>query len=124
VRQVNDKSERTSAEILASLDIIIQTRKIRPKDRVNLIRTMCREKEDGFIALKIDNGCQLITDAFLGGYVRNDKDEPVKDGYYDHLMDALQYLLINLYDIRTGDRLQNYVPYYRPRPTASDITGY
>ena len=124
VTQVNDKSEKTSAEILRSLGIRIQTRRVRPKDRVNLLRTMCREKRGGFIGLKADSGCQVINDAFLGGYLRNDKDEPIKDGYYDHLMDALQYLLINLYDIRTGDRLKNYTPFYRPRPSADDITGY
>jgi hypothetical protein len=40
-------------------------------------------------------GCPLLIDAISGGYAMDERtDEPKKDGYYDHLVDALRYACV------------------------------
>lgn len=124
-RQVNDKSQRTTADILRILyGIRIQSRVTRVHDGVHLIRAMALPRPDGFIRLKVNKTCENIIDAFIGGYVRDDFDEPVKDHYYEHLMDALRYLVVILFDLRTGDPMKARYPFARERETASKLTGY
>ena len=129
VRQVSDKSERTTADILRLHGIRIQSRPTQIKDGVNLIRRMLRPDRNGHVTLVLDNKCEVMIDAFLGGYVRREvsgvvMDEPQKDGYYEHIMDALRYMCVILYDVRTGHRLKIGRPYVRRRPTADPVTGY
>ncbi len=41
--------------------------------------------------------CKRLIEAMRGGYHRADgEDHPEKDGYFDHLMDAMRYVLIHL----------------------------
>jgi hypothetical protein len=85
---------------------------------------MLTPRPDGFIRLRIDKSCELLIDGFLGGYVRDDDDEPVKDNYYDHSMDALRYVVTILFDIRTGDALKPSRVYAPKRSTVNQTTGY
>lgn len=60
----------------------------------------------GFI---IDPSCRHLINAFVSGYC-NEKDapvdviRPVKDGFYDHLMDALRYAMVCLRRDQAGRR--------------------
>jgi hypothetical protein len=124
-RQHNDKSEQTTADTLRILyGIRMQSRPTRVADGIRLIRTMLMPRADGFVRMKVDKSNELLIDAMLGGYVRDDDDDPIKDGFYDHICDALRYVSVILFDMRTADPIKAAKPVYRERPTASPVTGY
>ena len=82
-------------------------------------------RSDGFIKLKVDSNCGLIIDGFLGGYCRDeDTDEPVKDGYYEHIFDALRYLVCIIYNQKTYEVIRPSYPWTKKRKTANATTGY
>lgn len=67
-------------------------------------------REDGEPGLLMDPCNTILIDGFAGGYKLDRgasgkdtegrlKNSPKKDGYYDHLCDALRYLFINLFTI-------------------------
>lgn len=62
-----------------------------------LIRQHLNLMIDGEPAMQFDRrGCHILIAAMRGGYRLDDKGEKaVKDGYYDHLCDALRYGCIN-----------------------------
>ena len=126
VKQKTDKNERTTADILRQKGINIQSRFTQIKDGVNLIRNLLLPKPDGFIKFKVDEKCTLIVDGFLGGYTRKDngEDEPEKDGYYEHLFDALRYMIVVLYNAKTFSSFLPSLLYFKKRKTASLVTGY
>lgn len=124
VRAQSDKSERTSADILRSMDIRIQTKPLLVRDGLNIIRNLLIPMPDGNVRMKVDFECKLLVDGFLGGYTRDDDDEPVKDGYYDHLFDALRYLVGVLYNQKTYTVVRPSYPVSKVRKTADAVTGY
>ncbi|HEY6008492.1 MAG TPA: hypothetical protein VIU40_09245, partial [Geobacteraceae bacterium] len=72
-------------------------------------------------------GCQLLIEGYEGGYIfrppspqGTEKEEPLKDGYYEHMADADRYLEVML-SYGTAFRIEDYKPVLR-RPTGS-ITG-
>src|SRR5690606_5385907 len=48
---------------------------------------------DGKPGMLFDSACHVLIEAMRGGYRLDEKtgEKPVKDGYYDHLADALRY---------------------------------
>lgn len=124
-RQKNDKSEQTTADILRIIyGIRIQSRPTRVQDGIRLLRTLLLPRPDGFVRMKVNKNCETIIDGMLGGYVRDEDDDPVKDGYYEHIMDALRYVAIILFDLRTAEPMKAARASYRERPTADKATGY
>ena len=123
----SDKSKYTTLDILRTLDI-------RPKytyraseisSGINLIRTLLLDREDGQPNIIVDKKCKITIDAFLGGYIRDElTDEAIKDGFYEHPMDALRYGVVNLYSCRDFKPIVQSVVYQRNRKTADAITGY
>ena len=102
--QANDKSEQSSIDILAGMKIYVQSKKSGIKQGLNIIRWYLGNREGLPIGLIIDNNdsTQIVIDAFEGGYhFPEDKDSstleeiPEKDGYYDHIMDAIRYVAIH-----------------------------
>ena len=83
-------------------------------------------KYDGSAKFRIDQKCKTLIDGFLGGYVRKDGDDetPEKDGFYEHLFDALRYGLIVLFNHKTFEVIRQAKIYVRPRMTADSSTGY
>lgn len=124
VRAKSDKSEKTTADILRTYGIRIQYRNTLIKDGINMMRNLLLTRPDGTLKFKIDNKCSILVDGFMGGYTRNDEDEPEKDGYYEHIFDALRYLLVILYNPRTLDIIRPSHLFAHSRPTASRFTGY
>lgn len=55
-----------------------------------------------------EKGCPIFTDGLAGGYYRNEKGEPTGDDYFEHLMDAARYIIVNLYGGR--ERRKMYSP--------------
>lgn len=124
VRARSDKNERTSADILRFNDIRIQSRPMLIKDGINLIRSLCTQRADGFVKMKVDENCSILLEGFLGGYQRDEEDEPIKDNYYEHMFDALRYAVTIIYDPRSQRAIRPQYAMKKDRKTADMISGY
>jgi len=94
------ENERSDVEIFNKRGIRPQAKKQNIKPGLEQIRQLLRMRSDGRPGLIIDPRCTLIIEAFQGGYRYPDKEypdeNPEKDGYYDHLMDALRYAVVGV----------------------------
>jgi len=105
--QVNDKSDHTSIQILNKLGIRVNTRPSEYSLRKEIIERHINTMENGLPILAVHPSCRIINDGFLGGYhypLLKDKQQfllkhemPFKDGFYDHLMNALEYVAVNVF---------------------------
>lgn len=125
-KQASDKSERTTIDLLRKKGIRIQSRKLPIRDGVDTIRRLIQPPRDLPTRLKVDVGCRTLIDGFTGGFVRQEQDDmiPVKDGKYDHLMDALRYLVMVLFNATTGLPIGQHKALDYDRTTANHATGY
>ena len=126
-RHRNDKSERTTADILRSMGVKIESRPTLVKDGVNLIRRLLLTQGELESKLAVDDRyCPILTEGFAGGYVLEDPNDliPKKDGYNDHLQDALRYMAVVLYDMVHATILTHHSVYSPGRETISPVTGY
>lgn len=63
-----------------------------------LLRKRFETLIEGQPAILIHPRCRVLIEALKGGYhLKEDGETPKKDGYYDHLMDALRYIVYNIY---------------------------
>ena len=80
------------------------------EEGLKMIERALLVRADGEAGLLIDPCNTVLIDAFAGGYKLDSgasgkdtegrlKNSPKKDGYFDHLCDALRYLFINLFTI-------------------------
>lgn len=106
--QAGDKSEETSVEILKSQGFHIASMVSTYRDRKEIIERLLGTLIEGIPALIVDPACKTIIDGFLGGYhypiVKQGQsfttiktEMPHKDGYYEHPMNALEYIAVNVY---------------------------
>ncbi len=65
---------------------------------LTLLRKEFERMIEGAPAIQIDKrGCPILISALSGGYhFKNDANVPFKDGYYDHLPDALRYGVVGV----------------------------
>lgn len=64
------------------------------------VRLLLEKISHGRAMLQFDRlGCPILIRSLRGGYNLNDNGKPLKDGYYDHLADALRYGIINIFDM-------------------------
>lgn len=98
--QRNDRSERTSIQILKDLyGWRVKTRPSEIIQGIDRIRLHLLARSDGKPGIVIDPvQCPKLAYGFARGYVRseNDPEKPLKDGFYDHLFDALRYMAIHV----------------------------
>lgn len=65
---------------------------------MNLLRKRFEMLVDGVPAILIDRRCPILIGGLSGGYhFKGDGITPFKDGYYDHLVDALRYGIFDLF---------------------------
>lgn len=102
--QVNDKTEKTSVAILKSKGIIVRSKKSEYRQRKEIIDKKLSTIIAGIPSLIVDKSCKVIIDGFLGGYHYPEKTEqkpiveiPEKDGFYEHLINALEYIAVNVF---------------------------
>lgn len=105
--QVNDKSDYTSYQILQSKGIQLYVKHSEYSLRKQIIEKKINSVIDGIPCFQVDNSCRILNDGFLGGYryptlkegqeAGLKKDLPWKDGFYDHLQEALQYIAVQLF---------------------------
>lgn len=96
--QKNDKSEKTSIDILKSFHIRPKYVKINVSTSIEYIRKlMIQQPDTKETRLLVHPRCKILIDGFQGGYIfKKDTDKPVEDGYYEHTQDCLRYLVSNL----------------------------
>lgn len=108
VIQKTDKSELTSWEILKNQGINIQYQTSTYRERKEIIEGKLSRLIGGKPALLFDKRyCKTAIDGFLGGYhypvhrdgqAFGDKfEQPFKDGYYEHIINAGEYIAVNIF---------------------------
>lgn len=100
-RARTDKSEKTTVDILRHMGIKMKMQNSGVEEGINCIRGLMIPRADDQPGIIVDPASELIIDSFLGGYIRKGNEEPLKDGFYEHVMDALRYLVVVLFDVRT-----------------------
>lgn len=66
------------------------------------LRKRFESQIEGEQAILIDSSCRVLIDALAGGYhLKDDGVTPRKDGYFDHLVDALRYGVYNIFGVST-----------------------
>lgn len=109
--QVSDKEdlkgEFTSYQILLSLGILVRTKYSEYAQRKEIIEQKINTMHEGVPLLGVSPSCRIINDGFLGGYhyptlesgqqFNFRKDAPFKDGFYEHPMNALEYVAVNCF---------------------------
>jgi hypothetical protein len=103
--QSSDKSQRTSIQILNSFGITPQYKFSNPEDRAQLIRGKLLKRLDNKPGILVNKTCRMIIDGMNGGYhypeittrSPNEKEEPVKDGIFEHYFDCIGYQAIFLF---------------------------
>ena len=106
--QTNDKSEHTSWQILRQKNINVGVRQSTYRDRKEIMESKLSTLVNGKPLLMVDKRfCKVARDGFLGGYhfpkrkegqIFSPKDEqPFRDGYYEHIMNAGEYIAVNLF---------------------------
>lgn len=109
-KQVSDKSpNETSIQILNDYPINIYPvfRASGINEGLELIRQRLGMRSDGKYGMLVRRKCHIIIDAFKGGYryperksgTDTEDEKPLKEGYYEHLMDATRELMINCLEI-------------------------
>lgn len=108
--QVSDKSEKaddTSIKILRDLGIYVQTKPSTYRARKEIMERKLCTYNDGRPQVLIDTeGCPIACDGFMGGYRYPTKREateysdgqlevPFRDGFYEHVMNAGEYIMVN-----------------------------
>lgn len=129
--QHNDKSEFTSWQILKSKNINLITRQSTYRQRKEIIEGKLTRLSGDKPTLMLDKRyCKISIDGFLGGYhypVKRETQQfegkfelPFKDGFYEHLMNAGEYIGVNIfsateptnkemYEAVTGVKAQEFV---------------
>ena len=110
--QKTDKSEKTSVQILAENRITGSSRASTYRERKELIERQMSTLIAGIPGLIVNKTCPIIIDGFLGGYhypsnkdgTPTSKEEPEHD-YYSHLMNAMEYVVINILKIHKVKKL-------------------
>lgn len=105
--QVNDKSEKTSKQILADMGIALRTKPSTYAARKEIMGKRMTTYNDGRPQLLVDSRhCPIACDGFMGGYryptkkeaAEYDQDKmevPYRDGFYEHIMNAGEYVMVN-----------------------------
>ena len=95
----SDESDKgkSSVQILNEHGIYPVHRRTFIEEGIKAIKGLLDGVNGGEPNFLIHDRCGILVEAFRGGYARADgENEPEKDGYYDHLMDALRYGAIHL----------------------------
>lgn len=102
--QKKSNSEESDVDILRKMGINVQYRDTLVKTGIDLVTKGLNTLVKGRPQYMFDRrGCEYLIDGFASGYTyaldragKELKEEPVKDGYYDHGMDTVRYTAVNL----------------------------
>ena len=135
-KQSTDKAEKSSVDILRSLGIRPAMKKTERELGFNIIRNLLIKEiklpdDTKTQALLVDRvNCPVLIDGFMGGYHfpevkdgKPQKTDPDGGGFYEHLQDALRYIIICLYR-PDGTVFRNIRVFHPVRKTINKLTGY
>lgn len=105
----SDKDEKSSIEILASLGIYVTVKLSSYRTRKEIIERRLTNWIGDYPSILVNESCKTIIDGFSGGYhypVRKPGQQfnphlmecPFRDGYYEHLMNTVEYFAVNMFD--------------------------
>lgn len=110
--QKNDKSEFTSIEVLNQIGVFPTSKPSHIAEKLEIMRQRLKMRNDGKVGIIVDSGCTRIINGFKGGYRyaevkegQPEKEEPLKDNYYDNIFDALLYLMTNFLELAPTNNL-------------------
>ena len=106
--QKNDKSEKTSVEILAEGGVFVISKASTYRERKEIIERKLSTLVGGTPAIVINSCCKIITDGFLGGYHYATRragqafnahlhEVPFRDGFWEHVMNSMEYVAVHLF---------------------------
>lgn len=110
--QKSDKDDLTSIDILSEKDIQLISIPSTYQMRKAIIEDKLHTYENNIPMLIVDEKCVIIDEAFQGGYhypekiLKANPEAPEKDGWYDHLMNCLEYICVNSFNVRKEDRYE------------------
>ncbi len=104
--QKTDKAEKTSIQVLEDMGIFPVSRPSAIVEGIEIIRKKLAMRDDGKVGLLINQTEENLIEGFKGGYRypefkegQPEKEEPLKDGFYDHLFDCGRYLAVNFFTL-------------------------
>lgn len=127
--QHNDKSEDTSWKVCKDEGFTIICHQSTYRTRKEIIDRKLSTMVNGKPTMLVDKSCKILIDGMLGGYhyperkpgqANNDNFEvPFRDGYYEHICNAMEYFAINMFRpvAKNDDKGRNS---YRNRPRSSN----
>ncbi len=120
--QRSDKSLQTSIEILNSLGVFPFFDRASIKDGLELIRVRLSQLNGGQAALRVDQRCMNLIEAFEGGYRYgpSGSEMPLQEHPYEDVMDCLRYAVMQKCRLPSNKPVRKSRP-YRP---ANRYTGY
>ena len=130
--QQSDKG-MTSVQMLIEAGVRPRYRVSKIEDGLAVVRKMLSQLQHGRPAMQVDPRCKVLIEGMAGGYHYPPEREgkasaevPWKDGYYDHLQDALRYGVINI-GAQVGldfERRAKRNALAEPRRPRNMVTGY
>jgi len=81
-------------------------------DSVGLLRELLEKDIRNQKALQVSPDAPISTAGFLGEFKMDDYGKPIKDGYYDHIHDALRYVIWGVARQSKYDKFKVIVPDY------------
>ena len=111
--QKSDKDDLTSVEILSEKDIQLTSIFSTYQMRKAIIEDKLHTYDQNIPMLIVDEKCVIIDEGFQGGYHYPEKilkaypENPEKDGWYEHLFNALEYICVNIFNVRKDDGYSN-----------------
>lgn len=103
----SDKDDKTSVQVLNNFGIYPTARKTPVNEGIEIIRKKLMMRDDGKVGLLAnrDPRAKDVVDGFKGGYRYKEtlqgkiREEPDKDGFYDHVFDCIRYICTNLFNL-------------------------
>lgn len=133
-----EKKERSSFAVLQSRGIMGEVTPADTKSEsdndlvgISLIRKqMLLRAGDGEFGMLVDEGCKICIEALMGGYHRSPKPERgdmvVKDGWFEHLMDAARITALNIFQPGLTESVAKSTfrePEYEFNPITGEVIG-
>jgi len=104
--QKSDKAEFTSIEVLRDLGIYPNSKPSAIDEGLEILRQRMVRRNDGLYGMIVSPKCKILIDGFKGGYRypehkdgMPEKEQPLKDGFYDHLQDCVRYIAVNYLEL-------------------------
>lgn len=104
--QKNDKSEFTSIEVLNQIGVFPTSKPSHTAEKLEIMRQRLKMRNDGKVGILFHPDCTRLINGAKGGYRyaeikegQPEKEEPLKDNYYDNIYDSLLYLMTNFLEL-------------------------